>query len=284
MVCESVAQGRITASAGANLLSIHAQDRNNDATVYVGNIDSQADDHLISELFTQAGPVVNVYMPRDRVTGNHQGYGFVEFKSEVDTIYAIKILNMIRLYGKPLRVNKASSDKVSKDGIGANLFVGNLDPEVDEKVLFDTFSAFGVIYDTPKISRNPETGNSTGHGFVLFADFEAADAAIDALNGQYLMNRKIVVQYAYKRDNPGQRHGTPAERQLALQLRNKGLLTPSRPNLFYSSGHHLMLEKAIPTTCAPIPTIQAAMWKTLLNTSPSFVNQVSALDPNSTTL
>lgn len=29
--------------------------------------------------------------------------------------------------------------------VGANLFVGNLDAEVDEKLLFDTFSAFGVI-------------------------------------------------------------------------------------------------------------------------------------------
>ena len=46
---------------------------------------------------------------------------------------AIKVLNMIKVYGKPIRVNKASQDKRSQD-IGANLFIGNLDPEVDEKV------------------------------------------------------------------------------------------------------------------------------------------------------
>jgi hypothetical protein len=40
---------------------------------------------------------------------------------------------MIKVYGKPIRVNKASQDKHSQD-IGANLFIGNLDPEVDEKV------------------------------------------------------------------------------------------------------------------------------------------------------
>ncbi|CAM6097942.1 unnamed protein product [Calypogeia fissa] len=39
---------------------------------------------------------------------------------------AIKILNMIKLHGKPIRVNKASQDKKSLD-VGANLFVGNLD-------------------------------------------------------------------------------------------------------------------------------------------------------------
>jgi len=78
---------------------------------------------------------VNVYVPKDRVTNLHQGYGFVEFRSEEDADYvssclpskclglelhawlsflhscvmkAIKVLNMIRLYGKPIRVNKVS--------------------------------------------------------------------------------------------------------------------------------------------------------------------------------
>ncbi len=33
------------------------------------------------------GAAVNVYMPKDRVTNAHQGYGFVEFKSEEDADY-----------------------------------------------------------------------------------------------------------------------------------------------------------------------------------------------------
>ncbi|KAK9910932.1 hypothetical protein M0R45_034866 [Rubus argutus] len=72
--------------------------------------------------------------PKDRVTNLHQGYGFVEFRSEEDADYVtIKVLNMIKLYGKPIRVNKASQDKKSLD-VGANLVVGNLDPDVDEKL------------------------------------------------------------------------------------------------------------------------------------------------------
>ena len=47
---------------------------------------------------------------------------------------AIKILNMIKVFGKPIRVNKASQDKKTQD-VGANLFIGNIDPDVDEKVL-----------------------------------------------------------------------------------------------------------------------------------------------------
>ena len=30
---------------------------------------------------------VNVYLPKDRVTNQHQGYGFVEFQSEDDADY-----------------------------------------------------------------------------------------------------------------------------------------------------------------------------------------------------
>ena len=71
----------------------------------------------------QAGPVVNVHMPKDRVTMQHQGYGFVEFLSEDDADYSIKIMNMIKLFGKPVRVNKASAHQKNLD-VGANIFIG----------------------------------------------------------------------------------------------------------------------------------------------------------------
>jgi splicing factor 3B subunit 4 len=145
---------------------------NSDATIYVGGLDEKVSETILWELFVQAGPVVNVHMPKDRITQNHQGYGFVEFMTEEDADYAIKIMNMIKLYGKPIRVNKvsllyptnvqfgfrfillilfkASAHQKNLD-IGANLFIGNLDPEVDEKLLYDTFSAFGVILQVPKV-------------------------------------------------------------------------------------------------------------------------------------
>jgi splicing factor 3B subunit 4 len=136
MALTGAAGGRISAGAGANLIGIHATDRNQDATCYVGSIESQVTEELLWELMVQAGPVVSVYMPKDRVTNEHQGYGFVEFKSEEDADYAIKILNMIKLFGKPLRVNKASQDRATQADVGANLFIGNLDPDVDETVSF----------------------------------------------------------------------------------------------------------------------------------------------------
>ena len=73
-----LAGGRITVSAGANMLGQHAQERNPEATLYVGNLDAQMDEQLLWELFVQCGPVASVYVPKDRVTSSHQGYAFVE--------------------------------------------------------------------------------------------------------------------------------------------------------------------------------------------------------------
>ncbi|KAF5451422.1 hypothetical protein F2P56_026531 [Juglans regia] len=223
---------RIAPGVGANLLGQHSAERNQDATAYVGNLDPQVTEELLWELFVQSGPVVNVYVPKDRVTNLHQGYGFIEFRSEEDADYAIKVLNMIKLYGKPIRVNKASQDKKSLD-VGANLFIGNLDSDVDEKLLYDTFSAFGVIVTNPKIMRDPESGNSRGFGFISYDSFEASDAAIEAMNGQYLCNRQITVSYAYKKDTKGERHGTPAERVLAA---SNPTAQKSRPHTLFASG------------------------------------------------
>lgn len=44
----------------------------------------------------QAGPVANVHMPKDKITGVHQGFGFVEFRSEDDAEYAIKVCMRVR--------------------------------------------------------------------------------------------------------------------------------------------------------------------------------------------
>ncbi|XP_054620062.1 splicing factor 3B subunit 4 [Dunckerocampus dactyliophorus] len=218
-------------------------ERNQDATVYVGGLDEKVSEPLLWELFLQAGPVVNTHMPKDRVTGQHQGYGFVEFLSEEDADYAIKIMNMIKLYGKPIRVNKASAHNKNLD-VGANIFIGNLDPEIDEKLLYDTFSAFGVILQTPKIMRDPDTGNSKGYAFINFASFDASDAAIEAMNGQYLCNRPITVSYAFKKDSKGERHGSAAERLLAAQ---NPLSQADRP--------HQLFADAPPPQAIPPPVL-----------------------------
>lgn len=211
-------------------MSAAIEQRNQEATCYVGNLDEKVNEELLWELMLQCGPVVNVHMPKDKVSGKHLGYGFVEFRGEDDAEYCLKVMNMVKLYGKAIKLNKASQDKRQME-VGANIFIGNLDPEVDEKVLHDTFSAFGGILQTPKIMRDPETNMSKGYGFISFESFEASDLAIESMNGQYLYNRIVVCQYAFKKDTPGERHGSQAERLLAASQPQK-----FKPHTHFSGG------------------------------------------------
>lgn len=99
--------------------------KNQDATVYVGNLDDSCTEELLAELFVQVGRVQSVYMPKDKLTGTHNGYGFVEFADVVDADYALTILNTIRLFGRQIRVSKSSlQDQPVKDiGAKVRLFV-----------------------------------------------------------------------------------------------------------------------------------------------------------------
>lgn len=77
----------------------------------------------------------------------------MEFVSEEDAEYAAKIMNQVKVWSKPIRVNKASADKQKTLEVGAELFVGNLDAMVDEKMLFETFGRFGSLTSAPKVSQ-----------------------------------------------------------------------------------------------------------------------------------
>lgn len=241
-------------------------DRNQDATCYIGNIDDRATDAIVWELMIQAGPLVNLHLPKDRITQSHQGYAFAEFQTEQDADYACKVMNGLKLYGKPIRVNKASNDRKQID-IGANLFVGSLDPAVDERLLFETFSAFGGIIGLPKVARDPTSGEPKGFAFVSFDSFEAADAAIQALNGQFLLNKNITVDYAIKKDSKnGERHGTAAERLLAAQARkNNALPTQPYPHQLGQPPRPMGATYAQPPGAAPMAPPNAnpqAGWNT----------------------
>ncbi|KAJ2778086.1 Spliceosome-associated protein 49 [Coemansia interrupta] len=194
-------------------------ERNQDASVYIGNLDDRVTDEMIWELMVQAGPVVNVHLPKDRVTQRPLGYGFCEFQTPADAHYAVQIMNLVKLYNKPLRVNPSSLDRRMQQDVGAKLFIGNLDVDVvDDKLLHDTFGAFGQMAQAPRVARD-QTGASRGFAFVAYTTFEAADQAIEAMDGQYLGGKCVSVAYAFKKDAKGERHGSAAERLLAQEAR-----------------------------------------------------------------
>jgi RNA recognition motif-containing protein len=56
--------------------------------------------------------IVNVFLPKDRVAQVHQRFGFCEFVTDQDADDTMKSMNMIKLHGRPLRVNKVGCSAV----------------------------------------------------------------------------------------------------------------------------------------------------------------------------
>ena len=75
------------------------------------------------------------------------------------------------------------------------LYVGNLLYETTDEELKDIFGQVGAVVSASVI-RYQDTGRSKGFGFVEMDTEEAAQKAIDTLNGQDLKGRKLVVSEA----------------------------------------------------------------------------------------
>ena len=94
---------------------------------------------------------------------------------------ALRVLSNVRLYGKALRLNRAAKDKQGDEEYHAKLFVGNLDVEVDEKTLYDTFAQFGPVLSA-KVMTEADSDVSRGFGFITFDSFRSGDEAIEAVH------------------------------------------------------------------------------------------------------
>jgi RNA recognition motif-containing protein len=77
------------------------------------------------------------------------------------------------------------------------VYVGNLPWEVTEQELLEAFSPYGQV-DGARIATDRATGRSRGFAFVEMSD-DAADKAIEALNGADWGGRALTVNQAKER-------------------------------------------------------------------------------------
>jgi polyadenylate-binding protein len=83
--------------------------------------------------------------------------------------------------------------------------VQNLDKAIDNKALFDTFSAFGTILSC-KVAIDA-SGQSKGYGFVQFDQEESAQSAIEKVNGMLLNDKQVFVGPFVRRQERDQAGG-----------------------------------------------------------------------------
>ncbi len=79
-----------------------------------------------------------------------------------------------------------------------NIYVGNLNYEVDENDLTEVFESYGTV-SSSRVITDKYSGKSKGFGFVTMENQEEADHAIKELNGAVYEQRDMVVNEAKPR-------------------------------------------------------------------------------------
>lgn len=81
-------------------------------TLFIGNLDDKVDERVLYEIMIQAGPLMDLYIPRDKETNRHKGYAFAEYETEEVAQYAVKLFSgLVYLYNKSLRIAISGQDK-----------------------------------------------------------------------------------------------------------------------------------------------------------------------------
>uniref|UniRef100_A0A3B5QLJ8 Polyadenylate-binding protein n=1 Tax=Xiphophorus maculatus TaxID=8083 RepID=A0A3B5QLJ8_XIPMA len=132
---------------------------------------------------------------------------------------ALDTMNFDVVKGKPIRIMWSQRDpSLRKSGVG-NVFIKNLDKSIDNKALYDTFSAFGNILSCKVVC---DENGSKGYAFVHFETQDAADRAIDKMNGMLLNDRKVFVGRFKSRKEREAELGAKAKEFTNVYIKNFG--------------------------------------------------------------
>uniref|UniRef100_G1TUR3 Polyadenylate-binding protein n=1 Tax=Oryctolagus cuniculus TaxID=9986 RepID=G1TUR3_RABIT len=157
------------------------------ASLYVGDLHPDVTEAMLYEKFSPAGPILSIRVCRDMITRRSLGYAYVNFQQPADAERALDTMNFDVIKGKPVRIMWSQRD-----------------PSLHKS---------GVVCD--------ENG-SKGYGFVHFETQEAAERAIEKMNGMLLNDRKVFVGRFKSRKEREAELGARAKEFTNVYIKNFG--------------------------------------------------------------
>ncbi|KAH5346660.1 polyadenylate-binding protein [Parastagonospora nodorum] len=140
----------------------------NFTNIYVKNIDLDVTDEDFRELFEKHGDITSASIARDD-QGKSRGFGFVNYIRHEAAAVAVDHLNDIEFKGQKLYVGRAQKKHEREEELrkqyeaarlekqskyqGVNLYIKNLNDDVDDEKLRDMFTPFGTI-TSAKVMRD----------------------------------------------------------------------------------------------------------------------------------
>lgn len=166
--------------------------------VFIKNLDRSIDNKAMYDTFSAFGNILSCKVAQDE-NGSSKGYGFVHFETEEAANKSIEKVNGMLLNGKKVYVGRFIPRKEREKELGekaklfTNVYVKNFGEDLSEEQLRGMFEKYGKI--TSYKIMNKDDGKSKGFGFVAFESPEAAEAAVEALNGKHLTFYKHMLHY-----------------------------------------------------------------------------------------
>ncbi|CAK9170243.1 unnamed protein product, partial [Ilex paraguariensis] len=177
-------------------------------TLWIGDLPYWADESYLHSWFAHTGEVLSIKVIRNKITGQPEGYGFVEFTSHATAERILQSYNGTQIHGTEVtfRLNWASfgiGERRPDAGPEHSIFVGDLAPDVTDYLLQETFRAQYPSVRGAKVVTDPSTGRSKGYGFVKFADEMERNRAMTEMNGMYCSTRPMRISAATPKKTAG---------------------------------------------------------------------------------
>lgn len=225
--------------------------------VFVKDLDPEVTTEQLERIFSEFGKVQNCKIMDDE-EGKSKGFGFVNFENHEDAVKAVEKMHAstIAPHEKKIWCGRAQKktdrehelrkkfeqlklERINKYQ-GINLYIKNLEDDVDEERLQKEFASFGNIRSVKIMSD--EKGNSRGFGFICFSSAEEAQRAINEMNTRILQGCSKPLYVAYhepkeiRRNKLSQRSANRAKGVAPGVAPGGPAIYGAQPTVYYTAG------------------------------------------------